>query len=189
MPVLVEAISVIVRRKRIDAVYPGGWPAFVHDCPNSTLCADDDLARVGFMAPDDVKRFCLGLERAGLTFVKDQQAIDLAVVDQFTGPTTGCDWLDFGHTDSDDIRVVSCRLVGSPDALIALPAGWRYESSLSKSSVFVPRGAAGSDLALIRREGATEVYLHRATGKEVYLGRPFNSHSEGTSADASGTKS
>ena len=57
MAVLVEAISVVVRRDAIGARYPGGWRGFLSIVPNSTLCADDDLVRVGFMAPPDVEAF------------------------------------------------------------------------------------------------------------------------------------
>lgn len=45
MAVLVEAISVIVRRDAIRGKYPGGWQGFVAAVPNGTLCYDDDLAR------------------------------------------------------------------------------------------------------------------------------------------------
>jgi hypothetical protein len=55
MTVLVEAISVIIRRKAIDKNFPGGWDDFVKDVPNQTLCADDKLAQVGFMSPQDAK--------------------------------------------------------------------------------------------------------------------------------------
>ena len=58
MAVLVEGISVIIRRRVIEEKFPGGWDAFVEDVPNETLCADDELARVGFMSPDDVKAYC-----------------------------------------------------------------------------------------------------------------------------------
>jgi hypothetical protein len=67
MAVLVEGISVIVRRDAVQSLYPGGWEGFVADAPNKTLCADPNLARVGFMAPDDVKAFVAQLERVGLS--------------------------------------------------------------------------------------------------------------------------
>jgi len=67
MAVLVEAISVIVRRKAIDHSYPGGWDAFVAEVPNKTLCADDQLARVGFMTPQDVQNFIRALGDRGQT--------------------------------------------------------------------------------------------------------------------------
>ena len=57
MAILVEAISVVIKRSVIDQKFPGGWEAFVEDCPNRTLCADSALARVGFMTPVDVESY------------------------------------------------------------------------------------------------------------------------------------
>jgi len=82
MAVLVEAISVIVRMDTISSKYHGGWDAFIDDVPNGTLCFDGEIARVGFMAPTDVKAFRKDLERKGLQFLDNGKSIDIAVVDQ-----------------------------------------------------------------------------------------------------------
>jgi hypothetical protein len=66
MAVLVEAISVVLRRASIARSYPGGWDGFVEAVPNTTLCYDDDIARVGFMSPPDVERYVTDLQRCGL---------------------------------------------------------------------------------------------------------------------------
>lgn len=87
MAVLVEAISVIVRRDAITARFSGGWHQFLAIVPNSTMCSDEDLARVGFMSPPDIEAFVRRLEKGGLTFVRDGQAVDIVVVDQMRGPT------------------------------------------------------------------------------------------------------
>jgi len=180
MAVLVEAVSVIIRRNRIVSQYPGGWKGFVADCPNGTLCADSDLARVGFMTPADVESFCHRLERCGLLFMRDGSAIDFSTVDQLRGPITHCEWLEYGHVDVDGHRVAACRLVGSEDAHVVTPDGWRYENSLSGGYGFVPTGATNKSLAFLRHENGVDVYLNRLTGKEVYVGRtgelPLNAH-------------
>ena len=54
MAVLCEAISVVVRRDAIDKYFKGGWIKFVDDVPNSTMCTDGELVRVGFMTPNSV---------------------------------------------------------------------------------------------------------------------------------------
>jgi len=46
MAVLVEAISVIVRRPAIDERFNGGWPAFLEAIPHQMGCHDNDLTRV-----------------------------------------------------------------------------------------------------------------------------------------------
>jgi hypothetical protein len=49
MAVLIEGLSVVVRCASIEAKHPGGHTAFACEVPNGTLCADGELARVGFM--------------------------------------------------------------------------------------------------------------------------------------------
>src|ERR1035438_501158 len=99
MSVLVEGISVIIRANAIHEKFPGGWEEFKHIVPNKTLCADNEIVRVGFMTPDDVESFVFKLEIAGLEFLRDGVAIDIAVVDQMKGLTSMCSWADFGHVN------------------------------------------------------------------------------------------
>ena len=77
MAVLVEAISVVVRRVAIEERFHGGWREFEAAVPNGTLCADKELARVGFMTPPDVEAFVSHLEMSGLTFARNGQAVDI----------------------------------------------------------------------------------------------------------------
>jgi hypothetical protein len=53
MAVLIEAISVVIRADTLLKKFPGGWGAFKLIVPNQTLCADNEIVRVGFMAPQD----------------------------------------------------------------------------------------------------------------------------------------
>src|ERR1700682_3435125 len=107
MAVLVECYSVVIQRWRIESVWPGGWKQFVMDCPNQTLCADGDLARVGFMDRDDLESYVRGLLGKGLVYQTDgnDQTIDFAVVDQH-GPTWPTQWVEFGPTEIDGNRVL-----------------------------------------------------------------------------------
>ena len=82
MAVLVEGVSVIVRVEAIHAKYPGGWAAFRDDVPNGTLCCDNEIARVGFMTPDDTKAFVERLSCQGLACLVNGKANDVAVADQ-----------------------------------------------------------------------------------------------------------
>ena len=52
MAVLVEALSVIVRRDAIESRFSGGWPKFLSSIPNSTLClgARQGSCRLGHAA-------------------------------------------------------------------------------------------------------------------------------------------
>lgn len=171
MAVIIEGISVVVRRARIEESYPGGWDQFVADCPNQTLCADHDLARVGFMTPIDVEAFVRHLEQSGLIFTRAGKAADIVVVDQLRGPTGPCDWVDFGHVEIDGNRVAACRQVGSTAKRLAMPDGWSYRESLSSAYGFVPTEVADRSLRFLRHENGLDVYLNMVTGAEVFVGR------------------
>ncbi len=170
MGVLVEAISVIIRRQSIEQTYPGGWHGFVADVPNGTLCADEDLARVGFMSPQDVKVFVHRLESVGLTFQRDGEAVDLAVVDQRTGPTSPCRWLEFGFVLNGEQRIAVCQAPGRAGLTVMTPDGWCYEDSLSARHGFVPNEAVAEEMEFVRHESGLDVFRDRRTGKQVYVG-------------------
>jgi len=131
MPVLVEALSVVIKAERLKAVYPGGWDAFVADAPNDTLCSDGTVARLGFMTLDDVRACIRGLEALGLVHLRDGLAQDLVVVDQQRGPVDRCDWVEFGRVRLDEGDVSVCRLIGTTDDTFVTPANWTYQDSLS----------------------------------------------------------
>lgn len=173
MAVLIEAISVVVRADALLKKYPGGWGAFEKAAPNQTLCADGEIVRVGFMTPVDVESFIKSLQHAGLEFLRDGRAIEIAVVDQMRGPTSQCDWLEFGHMNLGDNgpRIAACRLAGSSVLEVVLPPEWKPEDSLSSSFGFVPLEHAKKGLKYLRHENGLDVYLSSVTGKEVYVGR------------------
>ena len=77
MAVLVEGISVVVRVDAIIEKLSGGWIQFLELVPNKTLCTDGKLVRVGFMVPQDTKRFVDKLETRRLTFFDGRKAVDL----------------------------------------------------------------------------------------------------------------
>ena len=81
MALLVEGISVVVRYDAIDRRFAGGRRKFLQAVPNQTFCANDDLARVGFMLPANAESFGRLLEDGGLTSMRDGHAVDFAVVE------------------------------------------------------------------------------------------------------------
>ena len=172
MPVLVEALSVICRLDSIHKKLRGGWGAFEAMVPNKTLCADNEIARVGFMSPPDVEAFIGRLIEGGLEWFRDGKCIDIATADQVQGVLNACPWLEFGRVAIDgtgEQRVGACRMAGGRSSSLFFPEGWQYERSLSQSGQFVPNGRVESAMRFLRREGSLDVYLDRATGKEVYL--------------------
>jgi len=157
MAVLVEGISVVTRRDAIQAKLVGGWQAFLGLVPNSTLCTDGVLARVGFMSPGGVGEFIDSLESVGLTFMKQSDvAEDISVVDMLTGPTVVTPWLEFAKLnvqfeEGEPKRKVSvCWFYDSPRDMgagtymsennmeLAVPDDWTYADSLTEKHTFVP---------------------------------------------------
>lgn len=188
MAVLIEAISVIIKAESIVSKYPGGWEQFRTDVPNQTLCADGELARVGFMSPHDVQSYVGFLESRGLVFQSDGKCTGIAVIDQQRGITIPCDWADFGRIfiDHEQTQKVSaCRIKGSMQLIVSYPDGWEYENSLSKDYHFVQNEKVEQELEFIRKEGGVSVYRHLPTGKTVYGGSPGLVNTEGESDPAS----
>jgi len=173
MAVLIEAISVVIRADALLKVFHGDWEGFKRIVPNQTLCVDNEIVRVGFMTPDDVKSFIKKLEVIGLTFLRDDQSVDIAVVDQMKGLSARCQWLEFGHVNMTEggQRVAVCRLVGSDVMQVVTPPEWEYEKSLSSSYGFVPTEHLEKGLKYLRHENGLDVYLNPATEEEVYVGR------------------
>jgi hypothetical protein len=173
MAVLAEAISVMVRVEAIRVKVNGGWAGFVAQVANDTLCTDNELARVGFMHPNDAIAFVKNLVAGGLTFLDSAQcAVDIAVVDQQTGPTTCCLWIDFLRVGIPGGTVSAARLKGSSDGRLFCPPGWNFQNSLSRNFQFHPGTQADTHLRFLRHEGRVDVFLDQRTGKEMYVGRP-----------------
>jgi hypothetical protein len=174
MAVLIECISVVIRADSLRNKFPGGWEAFKEIVPNKTLCADDELVRVGFMTPDDVKLFVSRLEKYGLEYRKDDESVDMVVVDQLSGFLHKCSWAEFGIVDLDGNKeqlIKACRLVGSTTKEIVTPEGWKYKGSLSQTFTFVPSEHIDKTMKFLRYENGVDVYLDLVNGKEVYSGR------------------
>lgn len=178
MAVLVEAISVIVLRAAIDACFPGGWSAFQSIVPNRTFCFDSKIARVGFMSAPEVTVFIDQLESAGLRFLVNDEAQDIAVVDQLTGPTTRAAWLEATRINANDTggRVTACRFPAELDEEVVTPEGWVFEGSLSDKPNFTSDEEFRMNMEFVRSNGGLDVYLDKRTGKEVFVGRTSRTH-------------
>lgn len=187
MAVLVEALSVIVRRDAIDSRFQGGWRRFVDAVPNATICSDEHLARIGFMAPADVEAFVRYLEKNGLTFVRDGHPVDIAVVDQMRGPTIPAEWIEYARLTlgTSGNKVAACWLydgnrvaagihMPAQSMSLATPDGWRYEDSLSANFKFVDNDEFDEKLEFLRSDDGVDVYRDRQTGREVFLGNAEN---------------
>ena len=189
MPVLCECISVIIKCSSIERYFKGGMDAFYKIIPNDTARSDGELFGVGFMNPMDVKSFIDVLENGCLQFqqskgfslkrLKNRSQNDIVVVDQFMGPTTDCDWVEFSQfpVGENNTMVSACWLFEgtrfglgpqiSEDQLnnLAVPHGWTPDQTESIS--FHP-DYESDRFTFLRYENGLDVYLEKATGKEHY---------------------
>ncbi len=154
MAVLVEGLSVVVRRAAIDDHMIGGWDHFLTVVPNATLCTDGEVVRVGFLSPDAVGEFLGTLGAMGLVFLRDGIPTDVSVVDQRDGPTVPTSWLQFGRVSiARASQVALCWLFEGPrqgeglhmksrDMDVVMPMGWTFEGSLSERHEFQPTASS-----------------------------------------------
>jgi len=173
MAVLIEALSVVIRLETIIDKYPGGVDQYIEDCPNNTLCLDDDLVRVGFMTGHDLFDFIGSLERLGLKYIDDDEFDEIAVVDQYDGIVRPCDWLEYLNLVifEGDLRISICKIKGSTIDSIAFPQGWSYQNSLSKKTMALNPAEIESRMTFLRREGSVDFYRDVLTGEEVFIAR------------------
>src|SRR5262245_13398295 len=139
MAVLIEAISVVVRRDAVEARFSGAMAGFLRTIPNRTFCNDQDLFRVGFMNFSDADAYVASLEAGGLTYRRNDATVDIAMVLQKKGPMTASPWLEYRDIESDVMKLSICWLAGGEPKGLAVPQGWTYEGSLSKDGPgFIP---------------------------------------------------
>lgn len=174
MSVLVEAISVIVRKPAIEARFPRGLTGFTENVPNQTYCHDGDLVRVGFMAPQDVQDFVGQLEACGLVYLQNGHPQDIAVVDQLRGPTIECEWVRLARLQNDDGSIVVACLVNDENPeQVAVPTGWKFSGSLSQRHTFVSSDEIDDRLESVSSDSGISAFRDRETGEKVFMGSPM----------------
>lgn len=174
MSVLIEAISVVVKKRAIEDRFPGGMAKFVETVPNRTCCVDDHLVRVGFMAPHDVHDFVGQLETCGLVYLQDGRPADMVVVDQLQGPTVECDWVRLVRLQLDvGAILVACSNEDGPDPeRVAIPEGWKFSGSLSDCHTFIPSDEVDRHFDCLSPDRDVVEFQDKRTGKKLYMGSP-----------------
>jgi hypothetical protein len=173
MPVLVEAHTIIVRCDTIREKYPGGWDQFVDDVPNRTFCTDGEIARAAFMTPADAEAYISNLVRCGLRFFENGTARDIAAAFQLSGLNLPCNWLEFGriYLNHCGENLACCRFQGGTCKLLATPARWKYEGSLSQTYGIIPGEMDNTGIKFLRHDNGVDVYYDILSEKEVFIGR------------------
>ena len=124
------------------------------------------------MTPADVQAFVSELEADGLIFRLEEEAVDVAVVDQMRGLTIAAPWLQVIRVGHGDKHYLAAALAAQQPTKVAMPHGWKFEGSLSNNTVYVASGTEDDRIKFLRQENGLDVYLDLVTGKEVFVGRP-----------------
>jgi hypothetical protein len=168
--VLVEAVSVIIRRDRLTPPLPDLDPTVSSAWNPPTICTDGELVRIGFYSVPEAERCIETLAAAGLQYVQDGVAQDFVIVDQTSGPSAHGNWFKFGPMSLEGNEVLACQMTGSGTLSVATPAGWTYEGSVTEAYNQLPPRAREQILRLVRREDGKHVYRHPVIGKEMGIG-------------------
>lgn len=175
MAVLIEGISIVIRGASIARLYEGGSARFLAEVPNGTLCADGELARVGFTNPNDTKAYVDRLVSRGLTYrVDDGPAIDMVVIDQQSGFLASCDWAVIGNTlweNEPSCPILVCLATNTRVGEVVVPQNWKFAGSLSDKHVFASTESMGQSFRMISSENGVETYVDTRTGERRYLRR------------------
>lgn len=167
MSVLLEALAVVLRGATLEGRDGTAPDLYGRIIANDTFRADGRLAAVSFRSPHDVGELCDALIAAGLVLDEDDAFVDVAVVDQFRGPTRDCAWLDcYAH---DDGYALCCPAGEDPGDMTAYE-GWSPDQRPDLE--FIDSGEMGERLRFLRREGNRDVFLDRDSGEEVFIERP-----------------
>lgn len=127
MSVLVEALTLVVRRTSLELAFPGGAEAFLSQAselphPPRFACNDDPhLVNVSFEEPAHAYAAIRLLEANGLVELCEDGAEDFVKVDQCDGPSLPCTWLEWERfTDA----VTVAWVAGAEPGELAAPEGW-----------------------------------------------------------------
>jgi hypothetical protein len=151
------------------------------------MCTDEELVRVGFFSPAEVKVYVDSLVSDGLLFLPPKKLFglfntsrkhsDLVVVDQNSGPTIPCEWLQFSKMPLKDSGVIVSICWLFEDKPLAAGTAFRG----SQMDIHTPIGWSPAvnntihydddsiaQLVFLKTENGLDVYEDKKTGKVLY---------------------
>ena len=172
MPVLVERLSLMVRRAQLPDSMFRAWVALMAQSGASSALSDGELACASFSDERALSGALRTLVGLGLPFWKGTEPGDIAVVSQTQGPAYWWPWLELGHVSSPDgHRVLAARVAGSSRCDVTSPPSWTYAGSATQRLGIVDLPLADRPLRHVRREATADVYRDLFAGGEVCLPR------------------
>lgn len=118
MAILIEGLTVVIRKAALDQKFNGGAKRFETGMAEDIHCSDADLFCLHLSSPEEVGALIGWCEDQNLTFMREGKCIDIVVIDQRTGVTTNCDWIECTQVSLDNLAA---------NKKIAI--AWLFESS------------------------------------------------------------
>lgn len=125
MSVLIEALTLVMRRRTLDASYPGGADAMTEwlageDAGARWVVADEHLIAASFLT-EDLHPVIDTLLDLGFLFSEEDGNQDAVVVDALLGFPSFCDWLEWAPPEHEQFSV--CWLAGALRGELVVPDG------------------------------------------------------------------
>lgn len=146
MAVLVEMISVIIKRNSIENnLLSTQYMKLMDYVLQNPSCMDEDVLCIHMQSPMLTSSFVDFSKECNLDWGKD-----FIIVDQNDGQTTGCEWIQFTHigaTEPMAIGVFFDEPKNFGDGLyikdkdnfgVVVPRNWEYEGSMSQGHKVIP---------------------------------------------------
>ncbi len=159
MAISIDGFCVVVRVRALDERFPGGLAGFLAMGNGVTACSDGTLARIAFMAHEDMTHAGARLDELGLG-PSPERAADWVEVSAARGPDPSCRWLEFG-------RYAGCSAVwlrGTNPEPLVVPPHWTHRHALHNN---IDR----SKLRFVERKDGVEEWVHVDTGESYYIAR------------------
>lgn len=164
MSVVIEAPSLVVRRAALDVRINGGMNTFLQAmlAPEHRVlhtCVDAHLVCLSFLLPTHARTVAHSLESLGFLHVVEDRCVELALIEQTSGPAKLCDWLELRqHRDG----YVHAWLGANEPGELSAPEGWDRRSARRASSDRI--NDQWGDCVRISVEDGQETWLDLRTG-------------------------
>ena len=162
MAVIIEAFSIIIRNSTIETKFPGGLDGYKKACPNTSLCTDGELCRVGFMTEVEISNYLKFLSENGISICDKNRRTQIAYVDHDGSLKWECDWIQVVEIEGN----LSSILTGTKVNKLVAPVGWKPGSSMIKLNT----DDIEREYEYLGIENNVHVFKNKKSGEKFYMG-------------------
>ena len=171
MAVIIEAITVVVRRDAARRAFAGNDAPLATLAPNRSGRQDEHLYAIGFMNQLDAEAFVRrALEPRGLTWTQGDEAVDLTLVYQHTGLLHYTPWLEVGQYPVEGGAVTAAWLSGTEPGALSTHSFWNFKGYMQISSAPLEGNDAWQEIP--SDDPRQRAFLNLETGEKRYAIKP-----------------